>query len=72
MKPQGIIDTPALKRRLRVEYRSEILGHKTFWEGESDDIGSIRNFPARETARKVAQDGKSRKCGMWYVSVLDE
>jgi len=56
------------KPMIRVEVKNEILGDSVFWEGPAEKIEEIRNYPARDIARKVAQDGKPRKDGMWVVS----
>jgi len=53
-----------------VEVKNEILGDSIFWRGHSEHISEIRNIPARETAKLVAKDGKSRVCGMWHISAL--
>lgn len=57
---------------IRVEVKNEILGDSVFWEGDASDIRSIRNIPARETAKLVARDGKARVCGMWHVSMVSK
>lgn len=55
-----------------VEVKNEILGDSVFWKGDSTRVSEIRNIPARRTAELVVQDGKSRVCGMWHVSVITE
>lgn len=58
--------------RIKVEVRNEILGDSVFWEGPAGNVQAIRNIPARETAKLVAQDGRSRVSGMWHVSALTD
>ena len=55
--------------KIKVEVKNEILGNSVFWEGAASDISKIRNIPARILAERVAVDGKTRKDGMWVVSV---
>jgi hypothetical protein len=55
--------------KIKVEVKNEILGDSVFWEGDISDISKIRNIPARMLAERVAADGKTRKDGMWVVSV---
>jgi hypothetical protein len=58
---------------IKVIYNNDILGKDIFWEGDSRDIGQIRNIVARDLAVRVATDGKTRTSGMWKVSeVKDE
>lgn len=57
--------------RIKVEVRNAILGNSVFWEGDAQNISQIRNIPARMCAQLVAQDGKPRHTGMWYVSVVN-
>ncbi len=57
---------------LKVEVKNEILGDSVFWGGTEKQIDTIRNLPARMLARKVAQDGKTRRSGMWIVSVVKQ
>ena len=54
--------------KIKVEVENEILGNSTFWEGDEKDISKIRNIPARILAKRVIQDGETRKSGMWIVS----
>ena len=54
--------------RIKVEVKNTILGDSVLWEGPADRVEEIRNIPARETAKLVAQDGRNRVCGMWHVS----
>lgn len=56
--------------RIRVEYKSEVLGDGVFWEGPATAVAEIHNIPARQTAQMVAKDGKARVYGMWHVSML--
>lgn len=56
---------------IRVETESDVLGNGVFWEGPACRVSEIRNIPARNLARLVAADGKSRSAGMWRVSVMD-
>ena len=56
--------------KIKVEVKNNILGDHVFWEGDSKDIADIRNIPARQLAEKVREDGKTRKTGMWIVSVI--
>ena len=57
--------------KIKVEVKNEILGDSVFWEGDESDIDQIRNIPAKMTAEKVIKDGKTRKFGMWLVSVAE-
>lgn len=54
--------------KLRVEVKNDILGDSVFWEGDSSRVDEIRNIPARQLAKRVMLDGKTRKDGMWVVS----
>jgi hypothetical protein len=63
-------DSSAVLGRIRVEYKSEVLGDGVFWEGPATAVAEIHNIPARETAQMVAEDGKARAYGMWHVSML--
>lgn len=56
--------------RIRVEVKNEIFGNSIFWEGDSADIEQIKNKPARAAAARVAVDGETRVCGMWFISAL--
>ena len=56
---------------IRVEVKNEILGDRVFWEGNAEDISEIRNIPARMLAERVVIDKKTRKAGMWIVSVKE-
>ena len=58
--------------KIRVEIKNDILGNSVFWEGDYEDVGAIRNIPARMTALNVRRDGKTRQFGMWLVSVVEE
>jgi hypothetical protein len=58
--------------KIRVEVKNELLGDSVFWEGDSDDINLIKNYPARDLARRVAVDGKTRKYKMWHISQVKE
>ncbi len=51
-----------------VRVENEILGNDDFWEGNSDNISEILNIVARELAKCVCVDGRTRKDGMWVVS----
>lgn len=53
---------------IRVEVKNEILGDSIFWEGAAEDTAEIRNIVGRELAEAVAEDGKPRHRGMWFVS----
>lgn len=53
-----------------VETKNEILGDGVFWRGPAERIKEIRNIPAREMAKLVAQDGVKRVLGMWHVSAV--
>jgi len=55
--------------KIKVEVKNDILGDSTFWAGDAADIKQIRNIPARMLAERVVVDGKTRKDGMWVVSV---
>jgi hypothetical protein len=57
--------------KIRVEVKNEFLGDSLFWEGDSNKVQEICNIPARETAKLVAKDGQTRKCGMWQISAVD-
>ena len=57
---------------IRVEVNNNILGNSVYWEGDANDINGIGNILAIITAKKVINDGKTRKKGMWTVSVLKE
>lgn len=57
---------------LIVTYQSEVLGNGQFWQGRVDEIEEIRNIPARDIAREVAKDGKTRTIGMWKVEVKND
>ena len=54
-----------------VEVKNTILGDSEFWRGPESRIEEIRNIPARETAKQVANDGKARVCGMWHVKQIE-
>ena len=54
-----------------VTYQNEILGAGVVWEGHEDRLEDIRNIPARNLARLVAQDGRTRQAGMWTVERVD-
>jgi hypothetical protein len=54
--------------KIKVEVKNEIFGDSVFWQGDSKDIKSIKNIPARMLAENVVRDGKKRKDGMWVVS----
>ena len=54
--------------KIKVEYKNDILGNGLFWEGDSSEIATIRNYPAKLLAREVVKDGATRKSGMWIVS----
>lgn len=56
--------------RIRVTYRSDVVGSGVFWEGPPIGIPGIRNFVARDLAERVAADGKSRTDGMWMVDAV--
>lgn len=58
-----------MTRTVVVEVKNEFLGDGEFWRGPEDRISEIRNIPARQTAARVVQDGKPRKCGMWHVRI---
>lgn len=58
--------------KIRVEYKSDILGANVFWEGSANNIEEIRNIPAKMQARHVARDQKTRTIGMWTVSAIQE
>lgn len=58
--------------KIRVEVKNDILGDSIFWEGNDSDISEIRNLPARLLAKQVIRDGKTRKVGMWVVTVIKE
>ena len=53
---------------IKVEVKNKILGDSVFWEGDSKRVSEIRNLVARRLARAVAEDGRSRKNGIWVVS----
>jgi hypothetical protein len=57
--------------KIRVEVKNEILGDCVFWEGDPSKTRNIRNIPARRLAEEVVKDGKTRKNGMWVVSLVD-
>ena len=61
---------PVPPTHLLVEIRSEVLGDQVFWQGAVEDIGLIRNVPARLIAYQVAKDGIARRYGMWRVSAV--
>jgi len=50
-----------------VRVENKILGDSTFWEGPEENISEIRNLVAQELAKKVVQDGVTRREGMWVV-----
>lgn len=54
--------------RIKVEVKNEVFGDLVFWEGNAKDFRKISNLVARALAKRVKEDGNSRKCGMWYVS----
>lgn len=54
-----------------VEVKNAILGDSEFWRGPPSRVHEIRNIPARETAKMVAQDGLPRVSGMWHVSAQE-
>lgn len=58
--------------KIKVEYKSEVLGDGVVWEGDSKNINQIINIPARQLAYRVAKDGVSRKVGMWIVTADKE
>ncbi len=58
--------------KIKVEVKNEILGDRVFWEGDESEIDQIMNIPAKMTAKKVIKDGKTRKYGMWLVSVIKD
>lgn len=58
--------------KIRVEVKNKILGDSIFWEGDSEDVDEILNFPARELAKMVKVDGGTKKNGMWVVSEVKE
>jgi hypothetical protein len=58
--------------KIRVDVQNYILGNGMFWEGDSRDIGQIRNIVARDLAVRVATDGETRTSGMWKVSEVKD
>ena len=58
--------------KIKVEVKNQIFGDSVFWTGDAKDIEKISNIPARMLAKGVAKDGRTRKSGMWVVSVMSE
>jgi len=58
--------------KIKVEVKNELLGDSLFWEGEDNEVDDIPNLPARQMAKQVALDGKTRKFGMWVVSEIKD
>jgi hypothetical protein len=57
---------------IKIEYNSDVVGKGVFWSGDSMKVGEISNIFARMLALNVRLDGKTRKSGMWTVSVIDK
>lgn len=58
-------------RKVRISYKSEILGNGVSWEGYPYiEANTIKNKPSRSIAIATAKDGKARQCGMWYTEVI--
>lgn len=55
-----------------VEVRNEFLGDGVFWKGPASKYKEIKNLVARNLAKWVAQDGKSRSDGMWHVRLEEK
>ena len=58
--------------KIRVKIKNDLLGDKIYWEGDSKDISGIGNILAMTIAIKVINDRKTRKKGIWTVSVLND
>ena len=61
---------PIVGRRVRVRYRSSVLGEGVFWEGVVDESTQIHNIVADRLAKHTASDGRSRSEGMWRSEVV--
>lgn len=62
----------AIHMKVKVEYKSDVLGKDIFWEGDPNDYMQIENYSVRRLVRLVARDEKTHKCGMWTASVVKE
>ena len=57
--------------RIIVEYDSEVLGKGKFWEGDAEDIDTIKNTSARISASRFIFKWKENKCGMFTTREAD-